>query len=133
MKQRLHHQPSLYLGFLILGWVAGTILGCQILGAFTPSDKIPAEAAPNFALMAEAWNTIQNVYVDRKAVNPQLLTYGAISGMVDSLGDTGHSRFLSPVMVRQERNLSKERLLIQGCYRMPYDIPSIFLSCFARY
>ena len=112
MKHRFHHQSIAYLGFLILGLVAGVILGCQILGAFTPSDKVPADAAPNFRLMAEAWNTIQNVYVDRKAVNPQLLTYGAISGMVNSLGDTGHSRFLSPVMVQQERNLS--RGLLEG-------------------
>jgi carboxyl-terminal processing protease len=57
--------------------------------------------------MAEAWNTIEGVYVDRKAVNPQQLTYGAISGMVDSLGDAGHSRFLSPEMLRHERNFSK--------------------------
>jgi carboxyl-terminal processing protease len=35
------------------------------------------------------------------------MTYGAISGMVDSLGDTGHSRFLSPEMMKQERNFSK--------------------------
>ena len=62
--------------------------------------------------MAEAWNTIQNAYVDRKAVNPQLLAYGAIRGMVNSLGDTGHSRFLSPMMVQQERNLS--RGLLEG-------------------
>ena len=112
MKHRLHHQSIPYLGFLILGLVAGVILGCRILGAFTPSEKIPADAAPNFRLMAEAWNTIQNRYVDRKAVNPQLLTYGAISGMVNSLGDTGHSRFLSPMMVQQERNLS--RGLLEG-------------------
>jgi len=112
MKHRLHHPSIAYLSFLILGLVAGAILGSQILGAFTPSEKIPADAVPNFRLMAEAWNTIQNAYVDRKAVNPQLLTYGAISGMVNSLGDTGHSRFLSPVMVQQERNLS--RGLVEG-------------------
>jgi len=112
MKHRLHHQSTACFGLLILGLVAGAILGCQILGAFTPSDKIPGDAAPNFRLMAEAWNTIQNVYVDRKSVNPQLMTYGAISGMVNSLGDTGHSRFLSPAMVQQERNLS--RGLLEG-------------------
>jgi carboxyl-terminal processing protease len=60
--------------------------------------------------MVEAWNTIQDRYVDRKAVNPQLMTYGSISGMVNSLGDTGHSRFLSPAMLQQERNLSRGHL-----------------------
>jgi carboxyl-terminal processing protease len=106
MKKR-HHQGISHLGFLVLGLIVGAILGCQILGAFTPSDKIPAEAARNFGLMGEAWNTIQGVYVDRQAVKPQLLTYGAISGMVDSLGDSGHSRFLSAEMMKQERNFSK--------------------------
>jgi carboxyl-terminal processing protease len=107
MKHRLYHQWILYSAFFILGLAAGVILGCQMLGAFTPSDKIPPEAAPNFRLMAEAWNTIQSVYVDRKAVKPQLLSYGAISGMVASLGDTGHSRFLSPEMLQQERHISE--------------------------
>jgi carboxyl-terminal processing protease len=60
--------------------------------------------------MAKAWNTIHRFYVDRKAVDPQQMTYGAISGMVDALGDTGHSRFLTPEMVRQERNSAKGRL-----------------------
>jgi carboxyl-terminal processing protease len=60
--------------------------------------------------MAEAWNTIQRVYVDRRSVKPKLMTYGAISGMVDALGDTGHSRFLTPEMVKQERNLTKGQL-----------------------
>ena len=110
MKHRLPQASIPSLGFLILGLVAGLVLGCQILSAFTPSEKIPAEPAPNFRLMVEAWNTIQERYVDRKAVNPQLMTYGAIGGMVNSLGDTGHSRFLSPAMVQQERNLSRGQL-----------------------
>ena len=85
------------------------MLGCQLL-AFTPSNTIPSDATSNFQLMAEAWNTIQQVYVNRTAVKPQLMTYGAISGMVDSLGDTGHSRFLTPEMVKQERNFSNGEL-----------------------
>jgi len=96
--------------FLALGLIGGAILGCHLLAAFTPSDTIPPDAAPSFQLIAEAWNTIQRLYVDRTAVKPQLMTYGAISGMVDSLGDTGHSRFLTPEMVKQERNFSKGKL-----------------------
>jgi carboxyl-terminal processing protease len=105
-KQR---QAIFHLGFLVPGLFVGAIFGSQILGAFTPPDKLPT-AAPDFRLMVEAWNTIQDRYVDRKAVNPQLMTYGAISGMVNSLGDTGHSRFLNPAMVQQERNLSRGQL-----------------------
>jgi len=57
--------------------------------------------------MGKAWSTIQQVYVDRAAVQPHRMAYGAISGMVDALGDTGHSRFLSPQMVQEEHNLTQ--------------------------
>lgn len=35
------------------------------------------------------------------------MTYGAISGMVDSLGDTGHSAFLSPDMANQLKSTER--------------------------
>jgi len=92
---------------LVIGLIGGAVLSCHLLMAFTPSDKILPTAETNFKLMAEAWNTIERVYVDRKAINSQKMTYGAISGMVDSLGDTGHSRFLTPQMLKQERNLTR--------------------------
>jgi carboxyl-terminal processing protease len=97
------------LAFLFFGLIGGAILGCHLLIAFAP-DTVPPGAESNFRLMAEAWNTIQRVYVDRNSVKPQLMTYGAISGMVDALGDTGHSRFLTPEMVKQERNFTKGEL-----------------------
>jgi len=97
------------LMFLILGLIGGAILGCHLVGAFAP-NTIPPDAEPNFKLMAEAWNTINRVYVDRNALKPQLMTYGAISGMVNALGDTGHSRFLNPEMLKQERHLTKGEL-----------------------
>ena len=97
------------LAFPFFGLIGGAILGCHLLIAFAP-DTVPPEAESNFRLMAEAWNTIQRVYVDRGSVKPKLMTYGAISGMVNALGDTGHSQFLTPEMVKQERNLAKGEL-----------------------
>ncbi|MEJ2013483.1 MAG: S41 family peptidase [Anaerolineales bacterium] len=84
-----------------------------ISGAWTESRTqllsvdVPANARADFDLMAEAWNLIQKDYVDRSAVQPQPMTYGAISGMVASLGDTGHSVFLSPEMVKEEQDLTQ--------------------------
>jgi carboxyl-terminal processing protease len=109
MKHQFRDQWIPWLVFFIFGLIGGILLGCQLM-AFTPSSTIPPDATSNFQLMAEAWNTIQRLYVDRAAVKPQMMTYGAISGMVDSLGDTDHSRFLSPEMVKQERNFSKGEL-----------------------
>ncbi len=95
----------------IPGMALGFLLGCHLFAAsFTPAGKIPPEAEANFRIMAEAWNTIQRVYVERTSLKPQRLMYGAVSGMVGSLGDTGHSRFLTPEMVAQERNFTKGEL-----------------------
>jgi carboxyl-terminal processing protease len=90
---------------LIAGLFIGAFLHNFILPDPYPSEDIPREAATNFKLMAEAWNAIEQQYVDRSAVQPRIMTYGAISGMVDSLGDTGHSVFLTPEMVQAERTL----------------------------
>jgi len=104
MKNR-RHQWVLSLVLLSFGLIA-----CHLLTAFTVPNTIPPEVEPNFRLMAKAWNTIQRFYVDQSAVESQRMTYGAISGMVDALGDTGHSRFLTPEMVKHERNLAKGKL-----------------------
>jgi carboxyl-terminal processing protease len=96
---------ALILLTLILGLAGGVVLDRGVLLARAPQYGIPAEAVPSFRLMAEAWNTVDQVYVDREAVQPKQLTYGAISGMVDALGDTGHSRFLSPEMLQVQHNV----------------------------
>ena len=100
--------PLLVISFSILiilalglGLTGGVYFDRQVL---LSDGIIPTNAQPDFRLMAEAWNKIDQVYVDRQAIQPQSMTYAAISGMVDSLGDTGHSTFLSPEMVKQEQN-----------------------------
>ena len=105
----MRNRCFLRMRYLTFGLIGGFILSCHLLTAYAP-DTIPSDAEPNFRLIAEAWNTIHRVYVDRDALKPKQLTYGAISGMVESLGDTDHSRFLSPEMVKQERNLAKGEL-----------------------
>jgi carboxyl-terminal processing protease len=82
----------LALGLGMVGGVAVDRLAAGGLAALDVSES--------FRLIGQAWNTIERVYVDRAAVQPRAMTYGAISGMVDALGDTGHSRFLSPSMVK---------------------------------
>jgi carboxyl-terminal processing protease len=90
----------------IAGLFIAFSLGCQIMSIFSSSDRIPPDAEEDFHLMAEAWNAIHAHYVDQAAVKPTPLTYGAISGMVDALGDTGHSTFLTPQMIKEEEELT---------------------------
>ena len=101
LQRRVPHLTCLALGFAGGAVVAGTLLTA---GAAT--DAMRADTGARFRLLAEAWDTIQRVYVDRSALVPTQLTYGAIRGMVDALGDTGHSRFLTPTMLKIQREIT---------------------------
>ena len=109
MNQTFRRLSLSAIGVLILlvGVGAGVLFDRGVL--LNPPRVSPAsnESRPNFALIREAWNMIDRVYVDRQALRSSTLTYGAISGMVDALGDTGHSTFLSPDMVQDERSLTE--------------------------
>jgi carboxyl-terminal processing protease len=102
--------------FLGVGLAGGVVLDRQVLAEVVPPDNVPADATPSFELMAEAWNIIHQSYVDRPAVQAQALTYGAIGGMVDALGDTGHSRFLSPEMVQAQHDFNTGQFEGIGAY-----------------
>ncbi len=112
MKRRRF--PYWVAGLLFIGWSLGVasslVIGCRLINTPRSSDLAPADPSLDFRLMMEAWNIIQHDYVDQVAVKPQPLTYGAIGGMVDALGDTGHSRFLSPEMKKQEKNFTEGEL-----------------------
>ncbi len=91
---------SVVLLALLLGMAGGMLLDRQA----TVAAAGPAgQDSPNFHLVSEAWGIIQAHYVDRAALDAQQLTYGAISGMVNALGDTGHTVFLNPQMVKEDR------------------------------
>ena len=75
-----------------------------------PSDA-PATSRPaDFGLFWEALALVQERYVDRDSLTDMEITYGAISGLVDGLGDTGHSVFLTPDEVAAQQDALDGRL-----------------------
>ncbi len=67
-------------------------------------NQLPPASAQQYApLIWQAWSDIDQYYVDKGAIDHQKMTYAAIKAMVDSLGDTGHSRFETPQEVQQEK------------------------------
>jgi len=90
---------------ILFSVTAGVIADRQVLAAFDPAAGAPLD----FKLMAQADGLIEQHYVDRSAIRPRRMTYAAISGMVDSLGDTGHSSFLTPAMVHMDEEMLKGR------------------------
>ena len=100
---RLFAAIALLTFVLTLGIGAGVVLDRQAL-TVQAAPHVATDNGPDFLLIAEAWNKIQQNYVDQAAEQPKPLTYGAISGMVNALGDTGHTTFLSPEMVKSSHS-----------------------------
>jgi len=97
----------IYISLLILTLITG-VAGGGVLDHYVITPRLAAQntstnsSQPDYKLIGEAWNIVQKTYVDRSALDQTKLTYGAISGMIDALGDTGHSRFMSPDMLKSE-------------------------------
>jgi carboxyl-terminal processing protease len=88
---------------LVIGVVVGVLLDRIILSVMSPAVSTKSTEVDT-DLIREAEALIRAHYVDQEAVDADRLTYAAISGMVDALGDTGHSRFLSPEMLEQHES-----------------------------
>lgn len=69
----------------------------------------PQEQSVDFSLFWEVFNTLPSRYLDKSSVDGQKMLYGAISGMVRSLGDP-YTAFLDP---KQNENIRDE---IAGSY-----------------
>ena len=62
---------------------------------FLPYDYPPPGLQKSFAPFWQTWHLVEKYYVDRKAVDPQHMTQGAITGLLASLGDFGHTTYLT--------------------------------------
>lgn len=81
---------------------AGIGTGWWVAGATGRSE--PASAQAEAPLLWQAWNLAEAHFIDKAALNPRQMIYGAITGMLQALGDTDHTRFLSPADVQQEQS-----------------------------
>jgi carboxyl-terminal processing protease len=70
---------------------------------FEPGVVRAADQPVEFDTFWEAWNIIQRRFIDKEALNVTALTYGAIRGMVQALGDEGHTVFLTPEELTRQR------------------------------
>lgn len=113
MKLIKNISPQLVL-IVILAFLLGWQLGqkqVQIKWArFTPTISIqnrdvPKEISLDFKLFWDTWDLLSKTYLDKKALDPSKLFYGAISGMVSAVGDP-YTVFLPP----EQQKSTKEEL-----------------------
>jgi carboxyl-terminal processing protease len=94
---------------LVVTFSAGIGVGRLMLPTGTPGGAIPNPASPGasapteFGLIKEAWDTLHQQYVARDELDDKELIYGAIDGMTNAVGDTGHTDFMTPEE-RKERD-----------------------------
>lgn len=80
---------------MALAFVGGNVSGFSIRSAMAAEER-PYQ----FTIFWEAWDYVVTHFVDRERVDFSAMTYGAIEGMLASLGDEGHTTFLAPDAVR---------------------------------
>jgi carboxyl-terminal processing protease len=94
---------------LIVTFTAGIGVGRLVgpTGATSGSTPNPASSASHaptgFGLIKEAWDTLHQQYVARDQLDDTSLIYGAIKGMTNAVGDTGHTDFMT-AEEREQRN-----------------------------
>lgn len=92
----------LLLTLLVFTFGLGMIFGNS--SSFLQPGVVRAEDQPEeFEVFWQVWNLVNTHYIDREMLTPQGLTYGAIQGVIDALGDEGHSRFLTPDEAARQR------------------------------
>jgi carboxyl-terminal processing protease len=94
--------------------------------------QIPPSMRPYAAEMFQTWRVVDERYVDPAAINHQKMADAMISGFVDSLGDTGHSRFETKQQFQQEQNQLQNQpqvgigVLLSGGGAQPLRIDEVF-------
>lgn len=78
--------------------------------------SVTGDGGLDTALLQEARSVIQRNFVIQEAATDEQLQTGALAGMVDILGDTGHSRFMTPAMVEEQRNYTAGEFEGIGAY-----------------
>lgn len=85
--------------FFLIGFAVGQkkveILGNGIVPKLSIQNQTPKNSNIDFTLMWEVLDKIPDKYIDKSAIDGNKLLYGAISGMVRSLGDP-YTAFLDP-------------------------------------
>lgn len=84
---------------LVLGFGGGYFINSQ----FTTACPQSSEVCTGFANFWRAWDVASAHFVDPEAIDPQTMTDGAIAGMINSLGDQGHTRYLPAEAAAAER------------------------------
>ena len=103
MKQRIQGIAFSSL-LVVIGFFSG--VWATQTGWVSPVSAVLAaeEQATELTILLEAWGLIEERFIDQEKLDPTRLSYAAINAIIAELGDTGHTRFLSPDQAQQHEN-----------------------------
>lgn len=115
-----------YLIVIVLVFILGFQIGHRDYGLswkdYKPDLQItnqqPKNSTIDFKLFWDTWDLVSQKYIDKKAIDPQKLYFGAIQGMVAAIGDP-YTVFLPPESqknVKEQLNGSFEGVGMQLGY-----------------
>src|SRR5215471_19556279 len=90
--------------FLVLCFLVTFALGVQVeRRGWLPgsSGQEPPEVRQTFRPFWETWRLVQKYYVDRDSINDERMAHGATLGMLATLGDLGHTTYLTKEEVQR--------------------------------
>ncbi len=76
--------------------VGGAVVSSTSNGSASTPNPASSPGSTQFGLIKEAWDTIHKQYVARDTLDDKALIYGAIKGLTQAVGDTGHTDFMTP-------------------------------------
>jgi len=96
-------RPRVTAGLVAGALGLGVLLGSGMPGGFASTladDSLTGR--PEFATLERTWELIHSEWAAPEDIDDAALIYGAARGMVDAIGDEGHSAFLDPEMVQEQ-------------------------------
>lgn len=109
---------------LVLALFAGAGLNQVITQVGIAQDRF--SNASNYDIIGETYDVIRENYVLQEDFSDEELVWGAATGMIETLGDTDHSRFLNPEQAIEWENSSNNELIGIGIsVRLTGDLPVV--------
>jgi len=84
---------------MIISFAAGNVTGFIARPALA-QDEDPR----NFGIFWETWDLVEEYFVDQEMIDYDNMTYGAIQGMLNTLGDENHTVFFPPDVAEQQES-----------------------------
>lgn len=109
---------------LVLALFAGAGLNQLITQVGIAQDRF--SNASNYEIIGETYDAIRENYVLQEDFSDEELVWGAARGMIETLGDTDHSRFLNPEEAIEWVNSGNNELVGIGIsVRLTGDLPVV--------